>query len=511
VSDAQDDPNKAAPPPVAAVGGAGLAEAPPEAAPSAMEPDKGAQSIKASLREYLDRRLLIIFIFGIASGFPWVLWGSAMTAWLKESGLTRSAIGVFGTVAAAYSTHFLWAPFVDRIPFPGLARLGQRRGWLIGMQVPLALATLAIAFTHPAESVRWTGILALVIAFCSATQDIAISAYRIEVIGREETTKISHASAAETAGWWTGYALLGAIPFFLADMPGWTWNRIYLVLAALWVPIMATVVFAREGKQRRDRFVEAEQQYEKALAGRDQRPGPLARMGAWLAVTVVEPFREYFRRTGLQLGWCVLLFLFTFKLGEAFLGRMAIVFYKEIGFTDTQIAQYSKLLTAGVTILFSMAGGLLNARIGIIRGLFVGGLAMAASNLMFSWIAAVGPNEKLYAATIFVDGFTSAMSTVAFVAFISYFTSHTYTGTQYALLAAVGTLGRTLVSGASGFIVDALGGNWFVFFIITALMVLPSLLLLLYVGRLLRARIRLWEAEERAAPGGAGMEQPAKA
>jgi PAT family beta-lactamase induction signal transducer AmpG len=462
-----------------------------------MEPDKGAQSIKASLVEYLDRRLLIIFVFGIASGFPWVLWGSAMTAWLKESGLTRSAIGVFGTVAAAYSTHFLWAPFVDRIPFPLLGRLGQRRGWLIGMQVPLALATLAIAFTHPAQSVKWTGILALVIAFCSATQDIAISAYRIEIIGREETTKISHASAAETAGWWTGYALLGAVPFFLADLPGWTWNRIYLVLAAMWLPIMATVIFAREGRQRRDRFAEAEQKYEKALAAK-VTPGLWARVTAWLAVTVVEPFREYFQRTGPRLGLAVLLFLFTFKLGEAFLGRMAIVFYKEVGFTDTQIAQYSKLMTAGVTILFSMAGGLLNARIGIIRGLFVGGLAMAASNLMFSWIAAVGPVETLYAATIFVDGFTSAMSTVAFVAFISYFTSHTYTGTQYALLAAVGTLGRTLVSGASGFIVDALGGNWFVFFIITALMVIPSLILLIFVGRLLRARIKVWEADEAA-------------
>lgn len=461
---------------------------------NAMDPDKGAASIRDSLRDYLDRRLLIIFIFGIASGFPWVLWGSAMTAWLKESGLTRSAIGVFGTVAAAYSLHFLWAPFVDRIPFPLLGRLGQRRGWLIGMQVPLALATLGIAFTHPAESIKWTGILALVIAFCSATQDIAISAYRIEVIDRTETTKISHASAMETAGWWTGYALLGAIPFFLADLPGWTWNRIYILLAAMWIPIMIAVIVAREGKQQRHRFEEAEQKYEKVLAAK-VAPGLWARFTAWIAVTVVEPFREYFERTGMKLGISVLLFLFLFKLGEAFLGRMAIVFYKEIGFTDTQIAQYSKLLTAAVTIIFSMAGGLLNARIGIIRGLFVGGVAMAASNLMFAWIAMVGPSEKLYAATIFVDGFTSAMSTVAFVSFISYFTSHTYTGTQYALLAAVGTLGRTFVSGGSGFIVDALRGNWAVFFVITALMVIPSLILLLYVGRLLKARIKVWEAE----------------
>jgi len=479
-------------------------------AADAPDPDKAAPSFRESFKEYLDRRILIIFIFGMASGFPWVLWGSAMTAWLKESGLTRSAIGVFGTVAAAYSTHFLWAPFVDRLPFPVLSRIfGQRRGWILGMQVPLALATAAIAFTHPADSVKWTGILALVIAFCSATQDISISAYRIEIIPREEPAKIAHASAAETAGWWTGYALLGAVPFFLADMPGWTWNRIYLLLAAMWIPLMVAVILAREGKQRRERFKEAEEKYEKVLA-KTVAPGLWARITAWLAVTVVEPVKEFFDRTGVRLGVSVLLFLFLFKLGEAFLGRMAIVFYKEVGFTDTQIAYYSKLMTAGVTILFSMAGGLLNARIGIIKGLFVGGIAMAASNLMFSWIAIVGPNEKLYAATIFVDGFTAAMSTVAFVAFISYFTSHTYTGTQYALLASIGTLGRTLVSGASGFVVDALHGNWALFFVITAVMVVPSLILLLYVGRLLKERVRYWEAEKAAADEAAAAPVPSQ-
>jgi MFS transporter, PAT family, beta-lactamase induction signal transducer AmpG len=487
-------------------------------AESVPDPDKAAKSFRDSFRDYLDRRILTIFIFGIASGFPWVLWGSAMTAWLKESGLTRSAIGVFGTVAAAYSLHFLWAPFVDRVPFPILSRLlGQRRGWILGLQIPLALATLAIAFTHPAQSVALTGALALAIAFCSATQDISISAYRIEIISRDETTKMSHASAAETAGWWTGYALLGAVPFFLADMPGWTWNRIYVLLAAMWLPIMATTLLAREGRQHRERFKEAEEKYERVLAQK-VAPGLWARVTAWLGVTVVEPVREFFQRTGPKLGTSLLLFLLLFKLGEAFLGRMSIVFYKEVGFTDAQIGTYSKLTTALVTIVCSMLGGLLNARIGIIKGLFVGGVAMSASNLMFSWIAMVGPDTRLYLATVIVDGFTGAMSTVAFVAFISYFTSHTYTGTQYALLASVGTLGRTLLSGASGFVVDALGGNWPLFFVLTALMVTPSLVLLIYVGRLLKARVRYWEAEERAAdidkaagaPGGEPRRPPEK-
>ena len=186
-----------------------------------------------------------------------------------------------------------------------------------------------------------------------------------------------------------------------------------------------------------------------------------ARFTAWLAVTVVEPFREFFARTGMKLGRQRPALPLPLQARRGLPGPHGHRLLQGGRASPTPRSRtYSKLLTAGVTILFSMAGGLLNARIGIIKGLFVGGIAMAASNLMFAWIAMVGPNERLYAATIFVDGFTSAMSTVAFVAFISYFTSHTYTGTQYALLAAVGTLGRTLVSGASGFVVDALGGNW---------------------------------------------------
>ena len=453
----------------------------------------------ASLKTLLDRRLAAIFVLGIASGYPFVLWGSAMTAWLKEAGLTRSAIGVFGTVAAVYSLHFFWAPFVDRLRVPLLGRLGQRRGWILAMQIPLALCTLAISFTNPAEGLRIVGILALAIAFFSATQDVAIDAYRVEIIPREETEKIAHASAVTTAGWWTGYGIFGAVPFLLADMPGWTWNRIYILLAALWVPLMAAVLVVRESGQRRDRFEEAERKYELALA-RHAAPGRWARFTAWLGVTLLEPLREFFGRTGARLGVSVLLFLLLFKLGEAFLGRMAIVFYKEVGYTDAQIGTFSKFGTGLVTIVFSLLGGFLNARIGLVRGLFVGGLAMAASNLMFSWIAldaarAGHPSTGLLAAAIVVDGFTSAMSTVAFVAFISYLTSHTYTATQYALLAALGTLGRTVVSGASGFVVDALGGNWPLFFVITALMVLPSLALLTWVGGLLRERIRKWEAE----------------
>lgn len=464
--------------------------------------DEATPSVWDSIRLLADKRLLIIFVFGIASGYPWLLVGSAMTAWLQESGLSRSAIGFFGSIFVAYSINFLWAPFVDRIRFPLLSKLGPRRSWILGLQILMMTATLSIAFSDPSEPYRIAGneypgllgiaILSLLIAVCSATQDIAIDAYRVELIPKDETAVISHGSAMATAGWWVGYGFLGILPFTIADLPGWGWGKVFFILAALWVPLMIAVLFVPKSKQRREKFVETEREYEKALSAGTERPGAWQRLLAWLAVTVVEPVREFFLRSGPRLALFVLIFIFTFKLGEAFLGRMSIVFYKEVGFTDAQIGIFSKGLTGFVTIVFSILGSIINARFGLIRGLLIGGIAMAASNLMFSWIALVGPDVRLYIAAIIVDGFTTAFSTVAFVAFISFLTSHTYTATQYALLASLGNLGRTLVSSSSGVMVDALGGNWALFFIITSLMVLPSLAILLYVGKLMKERIPGW-------------------
>lgn len=471
-----------------------------------VDPDAAAKSFWESAREYFDRRLLFVFLFGIASGFPWVLIASAMTLRLAQADVTRSAIGVFGTVTAAYAINFLWAPFIDRLVVPFLGpRLGPRRAWILVTQVLLCAGTVGLAFADPRTNVPLLAAAALLVAFSSATQDVAIDAYRIEIIPRHETTKISHAAAMTTAGWWTGFGLMGSIPFFLIDFPNWDWQKVYLALAALWVPLMIAVLLAPKSLQKRERFAEAEARYE-AVLGHAERPSAWKRVTAWLAVTVVEPLREFLVRVGPKLAWSVILFVFLFKIGEAFLGRMSVVFYEEIGYTATQIGYYSKLLGAGSTIVFSLLSSVVNARFGLIRGLLLGGIAMAASNLMYSWIAWSGPVEWLYATTVVVDGFTAAFSTIAFVAFISYLTSHTYTATQYALLASIGNFGRTTMSGFSGFVVDTIdrinpGGDadaWAIFFIITALMVIPSLLLLIYVRRQLRKKQREWEAAPAA-------------
>jgi PAT family beta-lactamase induction signal transducer AmpG len=206
----------------------------------------------------------------------------------------------------------------------------------------------------------------------------------------------------------------------------------------------------------------------------------------WLLTTLIQPLRQFFTRNGLQLGLAILLFIFLFKMGEAFLGRMSLQFYKEVGFSNTDIATYSKLTTWWVTIIFALLAGLVNIRFGVVKGLLVSGIAMAATNLLFSLMAQVGPNIPLYALTVVADGFAGAWSTVAFVAFISMLCDRTFTASQYALMVSLGSLGRTLLASSSGMMVDFLDGNWSLFFIITSLMVIPGLVLLLTLSKKLR-------------------------
>jgi PAT family beta-lactamase induction signal transducer AmpG len=337
------------------------------------------------------------------------------------------------------------------------------------MQAGLLLATLALSRVEPADMLITTGAIMLAIAFLSATQDIAIDAYRVELIPRSDQARISYGAAMATSGWWTGYGLLGAVPFWLVDAVPGSWGSVYLGLAAVWLLFMAFVL---------------------AMAPPPAAARPLARtestLPARIRATVLEPLTEFFRRNGVKLALAILAFVLLFKVGEAFLGRMSIVFYKEVGFSDAQIGTYSKLLNWWVTVIFSILGSLVNARFGILKGLLVGGIAMASTNLMFSWLAATGPAPWLLSLTVVVDGFTAALGTVAFMAFITFLSSHTFTATQYALLASIGNLGRTTLASGSGWVVDGLDGNWALFFVLTALAVLPSLALLAWLTPLLR-------------------------
>ena len=235
-------------------------------------------------------------------------------------------------------------------------------------------------------------------------------------------------------------------------------------------------------------------------------PGPLGRGAAWLGGTVAGPLMRFFEKNGVAIAFAVLGFVFLFKIGEAFLGRMSLVFYTEIGFTKSDIALYSKGLGWIVTVGFTLLGGLVAVRIGLIRAMFASGIAMALTNLMFALLAWSGKSEVLFAAAVVMDDLTSAFATVTFVAFISMLVDRTYTATQYALLASLGTAGRTLLAASSGELVDWLEGDWGTFFVLTTLMVIPSLICLWAIRAKLRdllagARVRLMGKAVEDAPG----------
>ena len=410
---------------------------------------------------FFDPRLRSIFLLGIASGLPWLMIGSVLSAWLKDEGVSRTSIGLFGAVFAVYTINFLWSPLLDKLK---LRRFDQRKTWIVVMQGLIILCCVLMALLTPSGNLYVMAVLALCIAICSATQDIAIDAYRIDIIADDAGLLMPKAASLATAGWWTGYGGIGALPFILVDITPLYWQHMYLVLALIMALLSILTLLAPAVTVNRT----------VNMTDAKQVGGPLA--------FVVAPFQEFFSRNGTKLALNILLFIFLFKIGEAFLGRMSIVFYKEIGFSNSDIGTYSKLLNWWVTVAFSLIGGWLTTSLGIYRGLLIAGVAMAASNLMFALIASTGPSTHLLAAAVFIDGFTSAWSTVSMVAFISLLCHQHFSATQYAMMASISTAGRTLLASSSGGIVDALDGDWALFFVLTALMVIPSLWLLIRLG-----------------------------
>lgn len=523
-----------------------------------------------ALHIYFDRKIASIFLLGVISGTPWVMIGSALTLWLAEAGISRSVIGFSGLIFFVYAINFFWAPLIDRItPKLGI-KLNGKLSWIVVCQGIIALSCIAMSQFTPVGDTKLLILCALFLATASATQDIAIDAYRVQSFTTQQSQKVSAAAAAATGGWWTGYACIGFLPLMLSDQ-GISWPLLYqgmaiftficlllclclpantlsqvkavsdvdkkgaighndplLVNPSITVPaIKVPTTHSNTDKYRLITLLASpwiiaiwaigqwhlpqtliEQSYFPALAmtvvltlfatalyilaqrtthtlSATQHISISDRLLANIYQTLIAPLQDFFIRNGLHLAISLLGFVFLFKVGEAFLGRMSIVFYQEIGFSKTEIAFYSKTVTWVVTLLSVIPAGILNARLGLYKGLMISGILMALSNLLFCAIALTGPVQWLYGVTVVVDGFTAAWGTVAFVAFISHLCNHQFSATQYALLASLGNLARTTLSSNSGLLVDSLDGNWAMFFLLTILMIIPSLLLL----RTLRHRL----------------------
>ena len=431
------------------------------------------RSWRESLVVYLDPRVLSILFLGFSSGLPLALVYQTLSAWLEEEGVSLTAIGFFSWASSAYALKFLWSPLVDRLPIPGLTRLmGRRRSWMLLSQLAVLVAMLRLGSTDPGAQLAVTAAWAVVLAFASATQDIVIDAFRVDVLKDRE---LGAGAANYVFGYRLAMLVSGAGALILADRFGWF--VAYAAMAGLMVIGIVTTllvpepaeVFREEAATLASEEAELDRRYARL-------PGPLRRLAAWFHGAVVAPFGDFLTRPG----WLLILFFIAFyKYGDALLGVMANPFYLQMGFTKTEIGVVSKVYGFIMTIVGSYLGGILVARMGILRALLVGGILQALSNLVFALQAVVGHSVPMLGVTISVENLTGGLGTAAFVAYLSSLCNVAYTATQYALLSSFMAFARTFFASVGGWLAESVG--WVPYFLITTLAAIPGLVLLLWM------------------------------
>ena len=426
---------------------------------------------RATLALYLQPRLLIVFVMGFASGLPLALSSATLSFWLAESGVALTAIGLFALVGTPYNVKFLWAPFVDRLSLPWLGRrLGRRRSWMLLIQLGLMAAIALLGVSRPEVTPLLTASCALAVAFFSASQDIVIDAYRIEILQPDE----QGAGAAMTqAGYRLGAIVAGAGALFLADQVDW--SLVYAAMALLVVVGMIAALLAPDPERCSPQVEES--------SGK-----PNFRSMA------VDPFVEFFQRNGSATAIVILAFILLYKLGDAYAGVMAYPFYYEMGFSKSEVATVSKLFGVAATVVGVFVGGLIVKRFGIMPSLLGCGLLQMLSNLMYAAQALAGHDVQFLYYTIGIENLSGGMGSSAFVAYLSVLCNKRYTGTQFALFTSFMAFGRTLLSASSGWVVEVTG--WFQFFLISTLVALPGLLLLLWMIR----KLPMARQSSRSAP-----------
>jgi len=398
-----------------------------------------------------------MLLLGFASGAPFGVLAEPLTAWLAESGTTKTAIGLFALVSLPYSAKVLWAPVINRAPIPLLTkRFGRRRGWVLLTQAALILALVGLGQTDPRADLALTAALALAVSFASVSQDVVIDAYRVEILARRA---LAAGAATAVFGWRLGQVAAAAGGLIAAEVL--PWPTVFLILAAtVLAGTVAILVMPEPTPPPND----AESTGSGALA--------------WLRDAVVAPLADMIGRPQ----WLtILLFIMLYKFGDAVLAVMKVPFFLELGFSKAQIAEVVKVFGVAATIGGGFLGGLVVARMGIMSGLLVAGLMMAGSNLVFVLLAWAGPDPAVLAATIAVENVATGMGTTAFVAYLSSLCTVAYTATQYALLTSVMAFARTVLSSSAGWLADNM--DWISFFVLTTVAAIPGLLLLVWMMR----------------------------
>lgn len=423
-----------------------------------------------TLRIYLEPATLRMFSLGFAAGLPLLLVLGTLSFRLREAGIDRATIGHLSWVGLAYGFKWVWSPLVDRLPLPLLHRLGRRRSWLLLSQLFIVLGLAGMALADPRQGLQAIVWCALLVAFASATQDIALDAYRIE------SAAVDH-QAALAAAYQTGYRIAmiwaGAGVLWLAaraEMPGsgyqniaWAWA--YLIMAASMLPGILTVLLSPEPVRA-------------ALA-------PAKNAADWLRGALVEPFADFLHRYRWHAA-LVLALIAVYRISDVVMGIMANPFYVDMGYSKDEVAAVTKVYGLLMTLAGAFLGGALALRLGVMRVLMLGAILSAASNLLFAWLGTRGHDLTALIAVIAADNLASGLASAAFIAYLSSLTNISYSATQYALFSSMMLLAPKFVAGFSGEFVDAYGYG--TFFTGTALLGVPVLLLVWLAGRALNAR-----------------------
>lgn len=502
------------------------------------------KSWRETLGSFTHPRVVTMLFYGLSAGIPLLLIFSSLSLWLREAGVERTAVTYFSWAALGYSFKFVWAPLIDKLPLPLLTRLlGRRRAWLMLSHIMIMLAIIMMAFIDPAtDTLTLMAWAAVILGFSSATQDVVIDAYRIE---SAEQNLQAMMSSSYIAGYRVGMIIAGAGALFLASYWGSTlnnysynaWKMTYLVMALVMVVgIITTLIIAEPHTEYQEHSIDEQRKYFGFLAlfvlvsasfvatfyystnitlsikyslidllGNANFASFLtefirllmamivatviAKLSILLGViqqdvvknTYIEPVKDFFSRYGMTLAWLLLALIGLYRLSDIVLGVISNVFYQDLGFSKIEIASVVKTFGLFMTIAGGFLGGLLVVRFGVMRILFLGALLSALTNLLFMVLASIGHDMMMLYIVISADNISAGLASAAFIAFLSSLTNISFTAVQYALFSSLMTLLPKILGGYSGSMVETLGYESF--FLITALMGIPVLLLIIIASK----------------------------
>ncbi|MCU7877770.1 MAG: MFS transporter [Candidatus Thiodiazotropha sp. (ex Lucinoma borealis)] len=430
-----------------------------------------------------------MLFLGFSAGLPLLLVFGTLSFWLREAGISRATIGFLSWVALAYAFKWIWAPLVDRLELPWLTRkLGRRRAWMLLAQISVIVGLCGLAFSDPLQSLQSFALLALLVAVSSATQDIVIDAYRIE---RAEV----RLQGAMAANYMIGYRIamivsgggaLGMAQWASPTETGYhlsAWMFAYLVMASLMLIGVVTVFLIDEPDVHPDAAtLEQEAVVDRVIEQQGWLPGSLRAFSEWFYGAVISPFADFIKRYRWQ-AVLILALIATYRISDVVLGVISNVFYVDMGFSKREVAIVANVLGVIMTLLGAVVGGMLVTRLGVMRILLLGGVLAASTNLLFAWLAGIGHSVVMLTLVISADNLSAGLATSAFIAYLSSLTNVSYSATQYALFSSVMLLLPKFVGGFSGVMVDGIG--YVNFFLITASMGIPVLILILLAMRYL--------------------------